>query len=62
MPFCFVCSGDNPEKIWVHQFLAKPKRIAAGGMEGDRGIKPPGGPWRCPGVGKAPDFFFVFVL
>lgn len=36
MPFCFVCS----EKIWVHRFLAKPKRIAAGGMERDRGINP----------------------
>ena len=26
--------GDNTEKIWVHQFLAKPKMIAAGGLGG----------------------------
>ena len=41
-------TGDNTEKIWVHQFLTKPKRIAAGGMvvAGSRemlwwGAKPP---------------------
>ena len=34
--------GDNTEKIWVHQFLAKPKMIAAGGLGGSS--KPPGGP------------------
>ena len=25
--------GDNIEKIWVHQFLAKPKTIDGGGLE-----------------------------
>ena len=27
-------SGDNTEKIWAHQFLAKPKMIAAGSQWG----------------------------
>ena len=27
-------SGDNTKKIWTHRFLAKPKRIAAGDLEG----------------------------
>ena len=27
-------TGDNTEKMWVHQFLAKPKMIAAGGLGG----------------------------
>ena len=27
-----ISSRDNTEKIWVHQFLAKPKTITAGGM------------------------------
>ena len=32
-------TGDNTEKIWTHQFLAKLKTIAAGGG---------GGSGRCP--------------
>ena len=27
-------TGDNTEKMWVQQFLAKPKLIAAGGLGG----------------------------
>ena len=30
----FSNSGDNTEKIWAHQFLAKPKTIEAGGLGG----------------------------
>ena len=26
--------GDNTEKVWAHQFLTKPKTIAAGGLGG----------------------------
>ena len=38
-------SGNNTEKIWAHRFLAKPKRIAAGGprrcLGESVGVKPP---------------------
>ena len=32
---------DSTEKIWAHQFLAKPKTIEAGGLGG--ALSPPGG-------------------
>ena len=30
----FNQAGDNTEKIWVHQFLEKPNKIAAGDLGG----------------------------
>ena len=36
-------TGDNTEKIWVHRFLEKPNKIAAGGLGG--AVSPP----ECPG-------------
>ena len=27
-------SEDNTEKVWAHQFLSKPKTVAAGGLTG----------------------------
>ena len=38
---------DSTEKIWAHQFLAKPKTIEAGGLGG--ALSPPGGPGQCLG-------------
>ena len=56
LTFCLsVLPGDNTEKISAHQFLAKPKTIAAGGDGGS------GEPWKCPGGGKAPIFFLFSV-
>ena len=34
-------SGDNTEKKWMHQFLAKPKTITAGGL--GEAVSPQGG-------------------
>ena len=33
-------TGDNTEKLWMHQFLAKPKMIAAGVL--GVAVSPPG--------------------
>ena len=60
---CIINTGDNTEKIWVHQFLAKPKMIAGGGLGG--AVIPPGGPWQCLGEGvhvKAPNSFVFFHI
>ena len=50
-------SGDNTEKIWVHQFFAKQKRnvpkarkTSAGGLGG--AVSPPVGPGQSPGGGS----------
>ena len=53
--FYLYRSGDNPEKIWAHCFFF----FAARGMEGV--VIPPGGPRRCPGGNKAPDFIFFCI-
>ena len=47
-------TGDNTEKIWAHQFLTKPKGIAAGGMV-------VGGSREMPWWGQSPQFFILFV-
>ena len=51
-------SGDNAKKIWAHRFLAKPKMIAAGGLEG--AVSPPGGPRQCPGEGVGAKIQTIF--
>ena len=38
-----IKSGDNTEKIWAYQFLAKPKTVETGVWG------PPGGPGQCLG-------------
>ena len=53
----YLLSGDNAEKIWVHQFLAKPKTITTGGL-GKLQAPLPGGPERCPD--ETPEQFWFF--
>ena len=42
-----IWSGDNTEKIWVHQFLEKPKTIEAGCL--GQAVSPTWGPGQCLG-------------
>ena len=57
-----ILAGYNAEKIWVHQFLEKPKPIEAGALGGS--CMPPGGLGQCLGerVGENPLNSFTFFL
>ena len=60
---CIINTGDNTEKECVHQFLAKPKMIASGGLRG--AVSLPGGPGQCLGEGmhvKPPNNFVFFHI
>ena len=49
--------------MWAHRFLAKPKTIAGGGLEG--AVSPPGGSGRCLGEGvgvELPNNFVFFRI
>ena len=58
--FVFNLTGDNTEKIWVHQFLAKPKTIATGDLGG--AVRSPGDPAQCLGEGVGVKLLNNFVF